>query len=82
MIFLDFSCGTKEAMRVLLPVISIFLCAHGAGATNEAGLAYLEEKKSEDGVIALPSGLMYKVVLGGMLPLEIRGCHQQRTTNA
>ena len=33
--------------------------------TNEEGLAFLEENKSKEGVITLPSGLQYKVLRKG-----------------
>jgi len=34
-------------------------------ATDKAGLEYLKKKESEEGVIKLPSGLMYKVLKKG-----------------
>merc|ERR1712010_385031 len=36
-----------------------------ANATNEAGTKYLEENKSKEGVVTLPSGLQYKVLRKG-----------------
>ena len=34
-------------------------------ATNDEGLKFLEEQRIKDGVIALPSGLLYKVLRAG-----------------
>mmetsp|Transcript_116727 Transcript_116727/g.362698 ORF Transcript_116727/g.362698 Transcript_116727/m.362698 type:complete len:160 (-) Transcript_116727:69-548(-) len=47
----------------------LLLCAAGllgqAAATNAEGKAFLEAKAKEEGVVTLPSGLMYKVLNKG-----------------
>lgn len=48
----------------MLAALTFLLCFTSAAA-GDADLVYLESKKSEAGVIALPSGLMYKVMRGG-----------------
>ena len=63
------STFTKVLFSILIAGLS-FLgnVAVVIAGTNEAGLAFLNEKKNEDGVIALPSGLMYKVLNKGRGP--------------
>ena len=41
------------------------LAAAPVAATNAEGLAYLEANKAKEGVIALPSGLQYRVLRAG-----------------
>lgn len=53
-------------------------------STDEPGKKYLAEKASEDGVVALPSGLLYKVInkgSGTFHPMENAPClcHYART---
>jgi len=43
----------------------VLLIATAFAGTSEDGLAWLSKKRSEEGVIALPSGLMYKEVTAG-----------------
>merc|ERR1712046_491795 len=45
--------------------VSLALIATAVSATNEAGTKYLEENKSKEGVITLPSGLQYQVLRKG-----------------
>ena len=49
-------------LRLLSPLLLLAVLAH---ATDEAGLKYLEAKGKEEGVVTLPSGLMYKVLRAG-----------------
>merc|ERR1719278_2450758 len=52
-------------LRVLVAIaLSLFL-ADLACATNAEGKKFLEEKAAEEGVITLPSGLLYKVLKKG-----------------
>jgi FKBP-type peptidyl-prolyl cis-trans isomerase FklB len=46
-----------------MPVAALLLIA--TSATNEFGKAFLEAKKAEEGVIELPSGVLYKVLEAG-----------------
>lgn len=48
--------------------LALALLLQVALATNEAGLAFLAENKDKPGVIALPSGLQYKVLTKGKGP--------------
>lgn len=48
-----------------LKVFFGFLVASIAFATEEKGLAFLKEKEAEEGVVKLPSGLLYKVLRKG-----------------
>ena len=49
-------------LRLLSPLLLLAVLAH---ATDEAGLKYLEAKGKEEGVVTIPSGLMYKVLRAG-----------------
>merc|ERR1712196_641665 len=67
-----------------LSALLIAAWASVAVATNEAGKKFLEEKKAEEGVIALPSGLLYKVLKTGdgkdhPTPDSPCDCHYQGT---
>ncbi|GKY93057.1 hypothetical protein MPSEU_000274000 [Mayamaea pseudoterrestris] len=42
-----------------------FLTSFVSGATNQAGLDFLKQKQSEPGVVARPSGLLYKEIRAG-----------------
>merc|ERR1711998_475156 len=53
---------TRDMMRIALIALA---CVAFAAATNEAGTKYLEENKSKDGVVTLPSGLQYKILKKG-----------------
>lgn len=58
-------------MRVLSSLLSFVVSTVVANtpdswsSTDEAGQKYLAEKQQDDGVITLPSGLMYKVLKAG-----------------
>jgi FKBP-type peptidyl-prolyl cis-trans isomerase FklB len=43
----------------------VFAIASVAAGTNQAGLDFLAAKGKEDGVVKLPSGLMYKELVVG-----------------
>mmetsp|Transcript_28355 Transcript_28355/g.81442 ORF Transcript_28355/g.81442 Transcript_28355/m.81442 type:complete len:158 (+) Transcript_28355:89-562(+) len=49
--------------RVALLCLALFLGA--VAATNEEGKKFLADKATEDGVVTLPSGLLYKVLTKG-----------------
>merc|ERR1712054_510763 len=51
--------------RPVIVIVALSLLCACATATNEEGTKYLEENKSKDGVITLPSGLQYKVLKKG-----------------
>ena len=50
--------------KTLLLLLATLVALANAG-TNEAGLTFLAAKKAEPGVVALPSGLLYKEVRPG-----------------
>eukprot|EP00798_Chlamydomonas_sp_ICE-L_P009750 gene9750-7625_t len=50
---------------LIAALVACSLVAVAFASTHEAGLKYLAEKKTEQGVITLPSGLMYKVLNKG-----------------
>jgi len=52
-------------MACLRALVLLGFLAGSAGATNAEGKAFLEAKAKEDGVVTLPSGLMYKVLKTG-----------------
>lgn len=56
--------GHNPTMMHLLPCVAFLLIASSL-ATDDAGLKYLEENKSKEGVIVLESGLQYKVLQAG-----------------
>merc|ERR1719188_1789182 len=68
-----------------LRVLALFgLLAGPACATDAAGTKFLEEKSKEEGVITLPSGLLYKVLKVGEgkhhpLPDSPCECHYKGT---
>jgi len=49
----------------MLRLCVVALLAAAASASNAEGLAFLEAKKAESGVVALASGLLYKVIRKG-----------------
>ena len=49
----------------MLRAVILFALGAIAAATNAEGEAWLEAKRSEAGVVALPSGLLYKVLTDG-----------------
>ena len=49
----------------MLRAVILFALGAIAAATNAEGEAWLEAKRSEAGVVALPSGLLYKVLRDG-----------------
>uniref|UniRef100_A0A7S2LLV9 peptidylprolyl isomerase n=1 Tax=Leptocylindrus danicus TaxID=163516 RepID=A0A7S2LLV9_9STRA len=50
--------------RVILSFLSLLIAAVSAG-TNPEGLAWLAKKGEEEGVVTLPSGLLYKEIVAG-----------------
>merc|ERR1719413_144403 len=54
-------------MRGLLAAVAAFLPLRVAadGGTNEVGLKFLEENKKRPGVITLPSGVQFKILMEG-----------------
>merc|ERR1711968_293550 len=52
-------------VTIMKLIILLFAICTVAVATNEAGKKYLEENKSKEGVVTLPSGLQYKVLRKG-----------------
>jgi hypothetical protein len=46
-------------------ILFLFLLSSVVAGTSEEGLKWLAQKKLEDGVVSLPSGLMYKEELPG-----------------
>jgi len=52
-------------LSLLVALLSLSLLGSFATGTNEAGIAFLEANKNKPGVIALSSGLQYKVVTKG-----------------
>uniref|UniRef100_A0A7S0JHV0 peptidylprolyl isomerase n=1 Tax=Calcidiscus leptoporus TaxID=127549 RepID=A0A7S0JHV0_9EUKA len=52
-------------MQRSLSVISLSMLLTATCASNEFGLSFLEKNKDKAGVIALPSGLQYKVLRAG-----------------
>jgi len=52
----------KGALAV---AVGVAVAGMAAAGTNEKGKAFLAEKAKEEGVISLPSGLMYKVLRTG-----------------
>jgi len=50
---------TKPILLLLLQLVTLVT------ASNDEGLKFLEENKSEEGVISLESGLQYKVLRKG-----------------
>ena len=58
----------RHPMRGHLAALMVCLALAGvadAAGTNADGLKFLEEKKGKEGVVSLPSGLMYKVLRKG-----------------
>merc|ERR1719277_2227656 len=53
------------ALRCALLAASLALFVRGAAGTNAEGQKFLEEKAKEEGVVTLPSGLLYKVLKKG-----------------
>jgi hypothetical protein len=53
------------SIRALLLFFFVAVSSVAAGSTAE-GLAFLGKKKTEEGVISLPSGLMYKEIRAGV----------------
>merc|ERR1719253_27676 len=45
--------------------VALALLVTMVAGTNEAGLKYLAEKEAEEGVVKLPSGMLYKVLKKG-----------------
>eukprot|EP00521_Asterionellopsis_glacialis_P018864 CAMPEP_0195330320 /NCGR_PEP_ID=MMETSP0708-20121125/11973_1 /TAXON_ID=33640 /ORGANISM="Asterionellopsis glacialis, Strain CCMP134" /LENGTH=225 /DNA_ID=CAMNT_0040398587 /DNA_START=59 /DNA_END=736 /DNA_ORIENTATION=+ len=52
-------------MKTPIVVLFALLANVVSAGTNAAGLAFLEENKSKEGVVTLPSGLQYKVLREG-----------------
>lgn len=52
-------------MISLRSLIFLLLLAVAAAGTNKEGLAFLTKKASEDGVVKLDSGLLYKELVAG-----------------
>merc|ERR1719497_301005 len=52
------ACRSLLALVLLLPLLPV-------SATNAEGKKFLEEKAKEEGVVTLPSGLLYKVLKKG-----------------
>jgi FKBP-type peptidyl-prolyl cis-trans isomerase FklB len=52
-------------MISLRSTIFLLLVVLAAAGTNQEGLAFLAKKATEDGVVTLPSGLMYKELAAG-----------------
>ncbi|CAJ1940036.1 unnamed protein product [Cylindrotheca closterium] len=52
-------------MISLRSLIFLLLLAFAAAGTNKEGLAFLAKKETEEGVVKLPSGLMYKELVKG-----------------
>lgn len=52
-------------MSRFIVLLAAVLCSIVQGGTNEQGLKFLEENKHKPGVVALPSGLQYKVLEKG-----------------
>ena len=50
---------------LLLTILCALLSIYTAVATDADGLAFLEAKGKEEGVVTLPSGLMYKELRAG-----------------
>lgn len=44
----------------------VFTIASVVAGTNQAGLDFLAKKATEEGVVKLPSGLMYKELVAGV----------------
>ena len=59
--------GSRQAMLNLMALRFCLglLVAYTALATDEKGAAFLKEKEAEEGVVKLPSGLLYKVLRKG-----------------
>ena len=58
--------GSRQAMLNLMALrFCLLLVAYTALATEEKGAAFLKEKEAEEGVVKLPSGLLYKVLRKG-----------------
>ena len=58
-------------MMIMMRLIFVLLAlASGvlAAQTNEVGLQFLAEKEAEEGVVKLPSGLLYKELVAGYGP--------------
>ena len=51
--------------RSFFALFSAFLLAVVSAGTNEEGLAFLAKKATEEGVVKLPSGLLYKEITPG-----------------
>mmetsp|Transcript_22044 Transcript_22044/g.33663 ORF Transcript_22044/g.33663 Transcript_22044/m.33663 type:complete len:153 (-) Transcript_22044:226-684(-) len=68
--------------RVILSFLSLLIAAVSAGTTPE-GLAWLAKKGEEDGVVTLPSGLLYKEIVAGTGktpgPTDPCSCHYAGT---
>jgi len=52
-------------MNPLSIILMLLLMPLTLAGSNEEGLAFLEENKSKEGVVVLPSGLQYKVLNKG-----------------
>ena len=52
-------------MISLRSLIFLLLVAVAAAGTNKEGLAFLAKKEQEEGVVKLPSGLLYKEIIPG-----------------
>merc|ERR1711871_237322 len=57
--------GSTMNRTFALFAVSLALIAAVTSATNAEGTKYLEENKSKEGVVTLPSGLQYKVLKKG-----------------
>jgi len=56
--------------RLLTGLIVVVVGCSAADAKDaNANVVFLEQKKKEDGVVSLPSGLLYKIMKSGTNPL-------------
>lgn len=59
--FMILSRMTMSSRSLLFALLGfLFLVSSAVAGTTEEGLKWLAQKKLEDGVVSLPSGLMYK----------------------
>ena len=55
----------NQMIRILFTLLFGLLAITASLATDEAGLAFLAAKGKEEGVVTLPSGLLYKEITPG-----------------
>ena len=56
---------TSTAVALLICAVALISAPSLARAGNAAGIKFLEENKEKEGIITLPSGLQYKVLVEG-----------------